>query len=78
MRKSKEVERLERMLLTDSLRLPGGAMEEMKNELISTLENYFDVDKKSVMFTVTAREDGMYGLCLQSMAKGVKRVRTIK
>ena len=76
MKKSK-VDRLQRMILSDNLRLPGGAMEALKSDLYAVLDGYFDMDETSVLLSVTVREDGGYGLHLQGVAKGAKKVRTI-
>lgn len=76
--KASNVERVKKMLLRDELRLPGGAMEMLRSELIGTIEGYFDIDEKSVAFSVVVTENVGYVFSLQGVAKSVKKVKTIE
>ena len=75
--RASDAERLKKMLLRDDLRLPGGAVEMLKSELIGVVENYFDVEEKTISFSVLPYENGGYVFLLQGLALKAKRVKTI-
>ena len=75
--KKGDIERLQKMLLTDDLKVPGHNLEIVKNELFGVVESYFDVDEKSVEFIIRPREDGAYVFYFHGVASGAKKVRTM-
>lgn len=72
-----DILRLRKMIKNGNLRIPNEAAKILKNDLITVLDGYFELDKKSVELSFLPDNTGIK-LRLTAGVVGVKKIRTVQ
>lgn len=69
--------RLKRVLLTDSLKIPNGVIEALKNDINGILNSYFELTNEGVKTEISVDENGIYHVALTARAIAARKMKTI-
>ncbi len=75
--KQRDLVRLKRVLLTDQMRIPNGMADLLRNDMVTVLDGYFELDKKSLQLVMTIEDSGLYRISVQAQASAVRKMQTI-
>ncbi len=76
-KQSSELIRLRKVILNDTLKIPNGVIEILKNDLYGVFGSYFDIDGESLKIEITVGEDGIYKLQVTANGTNVKSVKNL-
>lgn len=76
-KQSSELARLRRVILNDTLKIPNGVVEILKNDLFNVLGSYFDIEKETLKIEITVGEDGKYNLSLTAQGNSAKNLKNL-
>lgn len=74
---SDELVRLRRVILGDSLKIPNGVLEVLKNDVKGVLNSYFDLKEDSLQSEITVDENGVYHVVINASCASVKKVKAL-
>ncbi|MGN0767836.1 MAG: hypothetical protein ACI4M8_00620 [Christensenellales bacterium] len=74
---SDELVRLRRVILGDSLKIPNGVLEVLKNDVKGVLNSYFDLKEDSLQSEITVDENGVYHVVITASCTSVKKVKAL-
>ena len=74
---SDELVRLRRVILGDSLKIPNGVLEVLKNDVMGVLNSYFDLKEDSLQSEITVDENGVYHVVITASCTSVKKVKAL-
>ena len=74
---SDELVRLRRVILGDSLKIPNGVLEVLKNDVKGVLNSYFDLKEDSLKSEITVDENGVYHVVITASCTSVKKVKAL-
>ena len=74
---SDELVRLRRVILGDSLKIPNGVLEVLKNDVKGVLNSYFDLKENSLQSEITVDENGVYHVAITASCTSVKKVKAL-
>lgn len=74
---SDELVRLRRVILGDSLKIPNGVLEVLKNDVKGVLNSYFDLKEDSLQSEITVDENGVYHVVIAASCTSVKKVKAL-
>lgn len=72
-----ELIRLKRVILTDSLKIPNGVLEVLKNDINGILNSYFEVTSDGVKVDINLDESGLYHVTLTAEATAARKIKTV-
>lgn len=76
-KQSVELVRLRRVILNDTLKIPNGVVEILKNDLLNVLGSYFDIERETLKIEITVGEDGIYNLSVNAQGSNAKTVKNL-
>lgn len=76
-KQSTELIRLRKVILNDTLKIPNGVIEVLRNDLYGVFGSYFDIDAESLKIEITVGEDGIYKLQVTANGTNVKSVKNL-
>ncbi len=74
---SDELVRLRRVILGDSLKIPNGVLEVLKNDVKGVLKSYFDLKEDTLQSEITVDENGVYHIAISADCTNVKKVKAL-
>lgn len=69
--------RLKRVILTDSLKIPNGVVEVLKNDINGILNSYFELLEDGVKTDISVDESGIYRISMTAKASSARKMKTI-
>jgi len=78
MQTNKDLDRLKKVLLGDTIQVKSGLVKILKEDMFKLLSAYFDLKKEGLELDVTADEHGIFNLICRAKAENIKNVKVLE